>query len=147
MLGRKGTRLPILESSSSSPSLKQFADARNILLESYKKDGQAKQTVVWLTVDNGAVYMRTHPKSWKAKRIRKNPRVRIIPSNGRGKTLGTWAEGEAHFVEGEEATRVLKLLRKKYGFVGALARLLNVLRGKGAVAIISIKLTPSSSES
>ena len=44
---------------------------------------------------------------------------------------------------GEEATHILKLLRKKYGFVGALARLLNVLRGRGAVAIISNKLTPS----
>jgi uncharacterized protein len=135
-----------LESSSpSASSLKQFADARNIVLESFKKNGQAKGTVVWLTVDNGMVYVRTYPKSWKAKRIRKNPHVRIIPSDGRGKTSGTWADGNAHFVEGEEATRILKIIRKKYGFVGALVHLLNVLRGQGAVAVISIRLiTPSS---
>jgi uncharacterized protein len=129
---------------STPPSLKQFSDASNMVLETYKKDGTPKQTVVWLVVENGIIYVRTDQKAWKARRIRRNSHVRIIPSNMRGKTSGTWVDGEAHFVEGDEALRILNLFKKKYGLLGAIIRFFNWIRGANRqLAIIAIKPNPS----
>jgi hypothetical protein len=35
--------------------------------------------------------------------------------------LGPWVKGEAHFVEGQETDRILRLFRKKYGLTGKIS--------------------------
>ena len=121
-------------------SAKQFSNEKYINLETYKKSGEAVQCPVWVVEDSGMLYVRTDPTSWKAKRIRKNQRVRVVPSGMRGKPTGSWVEGEAHFVEGEEAQRVLKLLKKKYGVIGRIIDSYNEMRGGPSSAVISIKV-------
>ena len=118
----------------------QFSSQRVINLESYKRNGAPVQTPVWLVEDAGTIYVRTSAKTWKAKRISKNSAVRIAPSNMRGAILGSWAKGEAHFVEGEEASRVLKLFRKKYGIMGRITDFFNRLRGRTSSTVIAIKV-------
>jgi len=106
---------------------KKFSDARYISLETYRKSGNPVRTTVWVVEDAGVVYVRTGPHSGKVKRIRRNPHVRLVKSNLRGRVTGEWVDGEARLVEGEESGRVLGLFRKKYGFqikvLGWLARL------------------------
>ncbi len=122
-------------------SAKQFSREHYISLETYKKNGDAVQSPVWLVEDGGLLYVRTDPKSWKAKRIRKNQSVRVAPSDMRGKPTGSWVEGEAHFVDGEEAERMVKLFKKKYAVTGWIIDAINGLRGRRSdVVIISIKL-------
>ena len=121
-------------------SAKQFSNEKYINLETYKKNGDAVKSPVWVVEDGGMIYVRTDPKSWKAKRIRKNQRIRIAPSDMRGKPTGSWVDGEAHFVEGEEAERIIKLIKKKYGMMGGIADFVNGLRGRHPDAVISIKL-------
>lgn len=121
-------------------SAARFSAEKYISLESYRKNGQAVASPVWLIEEGGIIYVRTDPASWKAKRIRKNPRIRIAPSDIRGKTAGPWAEGEAHFVEGEEVERIMKLFKKKYGTGLRLTDFFNGMRGRHATAILSIKL-------
>ncbi|MDG6904190.1 MAG: PPOX class F420-dependent oxidoreductase [Nitrososphaerota archaeon] len=116
----------------------RFPNLKVINLESYKRDGTPVRTPIWLVEDAGRIYVRTSPKTWKAKRIRKNPAVRIASSNMRGDILGPWMKGEAHFVEGEEANRILRLFRKKYGITGRMTNLFNWLRGKGSLTVIAI---------
>lgn len=118
----------------------KFSNEKYISLETYKKNGAAVQTPVWLVEDGGVIYVRTDGKSWKAKRIRRNPRVRIAPSDVRGKPKGAFVDGEAHFVEGEEAERMNKLFRKKYGIIGRILDSVNGLRGGPPDSIISIRL-------
>lgn len=117
---------------------KQFSKEKYIALETYKRNGQPVQTPVWLLEDGGKVYVRTDPNSWKAKRIRRDPRVRLAPSDIRGRPTGPWFDGEAHFVEGEEAARILKLITKKYGLGGEVIEFFNRLRGGSPTAVISI---------
>lgn len=118
---------------------KQFSDVRYISLETFRKDGQGVKTPVWVLEDGGALYVRTDPKSWKAKRLRRNKRVRLAPSDARGKVKGAWVDGEAHFVAaGAEADRISELFKKKYGAMGALVNAVNGLRGRHSDAIISI---------
>lgn len=122
----------------SGDSAKQFSSARYIALETYKKNGQAVLTPVWVLEDGGTVFVRTDPRSWKAKRIRRNPHVRIAPSDMRGRPKGPWFDGEAHFIEGVDADRVLKLITKKYGIGGEILEFFNRLRGADPTGVISI---------
>ena len=124
-------------------SSEQFSHERVISLESYKKNGDAVQTPVWIVVDSGTIYVRTDPNTWKVKRIRNNPNVRIAQSNMRGQLLGPWVKGEAHFVEGEEKDRILGLFREKYGMTGRISDSLNKVRGRRLSTIIAIRVQPS----
>jgi PPOX class probable F420-dependent enzyme len=121
-------------------SAAQFSSQKVISLETYKKNGDPVKSPVWVIEDNGTLYVRTGPESWKAKRMRKNPSVRVAPSTMSGKVKGNWVKGEAHFVEGEDAKRILKLFNKKYGFMIKLLNFYNRLRGRKVVAVISIKV-------
>ena len=47
-----------------------------------------------------------------------------------GKVNGDWVKGEAHFVEGTEAKRILELFNKKYGFMIKLLNFYNKLTRK-----------------
>src|SRR5207237_5140328 len=60
------------------------------------------------------LYVYTLADAGKAKRLRNNPRARIAPCDMRGRVTGEWADAEARFVQGEEATRANDLLDRKY---------------------------------
>jgi uncharacterized protein len=123
-------------------SIEEFSGRRYINLESYKRNGEPKLTPVQSLEHDGLIYVRTGPTSWKVKRIRKNPHVRVVPSGRSGKPVGTWVDGEAHLLEGEERERMLEVFRKEYGAVGyAMVGLVAWLRGERQMtAVISIKL-------
>ena len=122
-------------------SIDQFSGRRYINLESYKKNGEPKRTPVQSIEHDGLVYVRTDPATWKAKRIRKNPHVRIVPSDRNGKPNGTWIEGEAWMLQGEERDQMLKVFKKEYGAIGySMTSLVGRLRGEHLTAVISIKL-------
>jgi len=124
-----------------SDPVKQFTGRRYINLESYKRDGSPKQTPVQSIEDNGLVYFRTDSKTWKVKRILRNPRVRIVPSDRSGKPTGTWVEGEARVLGGEESERVMKLFRKEYGTVGnSMVNFVGRLRGEHLTTVVSVRL-------
>ncbi|HVC27253.1 MAG TPA: PPOX class F420-dependent oxidoreductase [Nitrososphaerales archaeon] len=122
-------------------SAKQFSTEKYISLETYKKNGEAVRSPVWVVEEGGVVYVRTDPTSWKAKRIRKNPRVRIAPSDMRGRTTSQWVDGQAQFIEEQEANRKIELFKAKYGAGLRFTDFFNGIRGRHATAIISIKLT------
>ena len=90
--------------------------------------------------DGGLIYVRTDPRSGKVKRLRKIQRVRIAPSDARGRTLGSYVEANARFLEGEDAQRIGLLIKRRYGTVGAIVDFFNGLRGNHPTAVIEIKL-------
>ena len=119
--------------------LDQFTTARNISLETYRKNGDPVRTTVLVVEDAGKLFVRTDPRSGKVKRIRRNPKVRVAPSDMRGNTKGDWVEGEASFVKGAEAERVLGLFGKKYGLMVRLFRIWLWITRVPPVAVIAIK--------
>ena len=127
----------------SPDSTEQFSGRKYINLESYKKDGTPVLTPVQSIEEGGLVYFRTDPRTWKVKRIRRNPHVRIVPSDRNGKPTGTWVDGRAEVLEGEESNRVMLLFRKEYGTMGnSLVNLVGRLRGERLTTIISVRLEP-----
>ena len=121
-------------------SAKDFSNLKYISLITFRKSGVPVPTPVWLMEDGGVIYVRTDPRSGKAKRLRRIQRVRIAPSDSRGKTLGPYVEANARFLEGEDAQRMLLLIKRKYGMMGTLVDLFNGLRGNHPTAVIEIRL-------
>jgi len=119
----------------------QFSDQKFVMLESYGYNGKAIQTPVWILEDGGIIYFRTDPSTGKVRRIQRNPAVSLAPADISGEILGSWVKGEAHFVEGEEAKRVFKLFRKKYGIIGRIIDFFNRLRGRKMTVVIGIKIS------
>jgi PPOX class probable F420-dependent enzyme len=72
-----------------------FSGHRYLNIETYRKSGVAVRTPVWFAEKDGQLYLYTLADSGKVKRIRKNPRVRVAPSDIKGNPLGEWREGEA----------------------------------------------------
>lgn len=95
---------------------KQLKDQKFCLLTTFKKDGQAVSSPMWFCLDGETVYMTTRGRSWKVKRMLRNPKVTIGWSNGSGTKHGKLVEAEASILtSGEEFERAKQLLNKKYG--------------------------------
>ena len=110
--------------------LAQFANQQFINVETFRKNGQGVQTPVWFVEDNGTLYVRTGDNSFKVKRIRNNPRVRVMPCDMRGGPKGEWVEGQARFATADEDKRVGQLLTKKYGLQKTLLEVMSKLQGR-----------------
>ena len=99
-----------------------FAGKKYLNLETFKKNGDGVKTPVWFAADKATnldsgdakLYVYTIGVSGKVKRIRNNPRVRIAPSDARGKVLGEWADARVEIVTGAEAEHGMQLLNRKY---------------------------------
>ncbi len=145
-LDLKEARTKIMESQSQG---NQFSGRRYINLESYSREGKAKRTPVQSIENNGQIYVRTDPKTWKVGRIKRNPFVRIVLSDRNGKPQGSWVDGEAHLVEADETRdQIQRIFKKEYGTIGSLiVDFIARLRGEKLSAVIAIKLRPESSSS
>jgi len=119
------------------PTLAQFDGQKYISVESFKKNGDGVKTPVWFVLQNGVFYVYTEADSWKVKRIRHNPRVRVAVCNVRGTVKGPWLEATAAIIEGDERRTADKLLDRKYFF----KRIANLIPGKPARAMI--RITPA----
>jgi len=91
----------------------QFGDQKYISLETFKKNGQGVKTPVWFVLHKNAFYVYTEADSWKVKRIRNNPRVRVSVCTVRGAIKGPWLDATASLVEGDERLAADTLLDRK----------------------------------
>ena len=97
-----------------NPKLAEFDGQNYLSLETFKKNGQGVKTPVWFVLTENVFYVYTEADSWKVKRIRNNPRVRIAVCSVRGAVRGPWHDATASLVEGDERLAADKLLDRKY---------------------------------
>ena len=57
-------------------------------LTSFRRDGSGVATPVWFVADNGHLVVETDADSYKVKRIRRDPHVRIALCDARGRVRG-----------------------------------------------------------
>jgi uncharacterized protein len=107
----------------------QFAGHKYLNMESYRKNGQPVRTPLWFAKGDGVLYFYTVAHSYKVKRLRNNPRVRIAPCDMRGQVKGNWIEAAARLLDAVEARRADELLNRKYGWQKRLLNFLAKLRG------------------
>jgi hypothetical protein len=117
--------------------LNQLSKAKFISLETYKKNGEAVRTPVWFVEESGLIYFHSPARSWKVKRLQRNPVVRLAPCARFGRIEGDWVKGKASRIDGEEDTkRIVKLVNSSQSRGD---RLLGFFEKKNRVAF-SIKL-------
>ncbi len=93
------------------------ADHKYAVLVTFRKDGTAVPTPVWFgLIGDRRFVLSTEKRTLKVSRIRRNPSVRVFPSDPRGKPLGPCVEGTARILETEEdRARAEAALDRHYG--------------------------------
>lgn len=114
----------------------ELAAARYISLESYRRNGEAVATPVWITADAGALYCWTLTDTGKVRRIRENANVRLAKCDAVGNLEGDWVAAQAQILDSPAALKAqLRRLRAKYGWKFVAYRLISVLRRAPTTAI------------
>ena len=103
-------------------------NSRYISLTTYRRDGSPVKTPVWVVSDDGKrLLVWTGAKTWKVKRLRRNPNVLVGASDYRGRLLDGEVPGTARILDESAAALVELLLAQKYGLQRKLLRGFNRL--------------------
>ncbi len=94
----------------------QLEGERYLSITTFRPDGTAASTPVWFVSDDLSqrLFVATGANTWKVRRIRRDPHVRVAASSARGKLTGTAIDGLARIVENEPLVR--RLQSEKYGW-------------------------------
>lgn len=119
-------------------------EAEYINLRSYRRDGSAADTPVWVAPLDGKLVVFTLREAYKVKRIRRNPKVQVARCDMRGGLRGPWLDGRAREVDdGPTAARAYDALNAKYGLRMRLGTALSTLVGRAKRrVVIEIALDP-----
>jgi uncharacterized protein len=100
-----------------APDFSGFEGKQYAVLVTFRKDGTPVPTPVWFALlDDRHLVTSTDRRTAKVKRIRRDSRVRVFPSDPRGKPLGPAVEGTARIVGAvNEGRRAEEALDRKYG--------------------------------
>jgi PPOX class probable F420-dependent enzyme len=116
-------------------TLGDLKNRRYISLTTFKRDGTPVSTPVWVVSDDGErLLVWSAAKTWKVRRIQRDPRVLVAPSNFRGKERGERLEAAARVIA---YPQIDELLRRKYGWQKRALDWLN-RRGSGEWATIEL---------
>ena len=88
---------------------------RYINLETFRKDGSGVKTPVWAAALDGKLVVMTDGTSYKVKRLRNNPKVRVAACSARGDVRGPWHEGTCRVLDADGSQRAEAALKGKYG--------------------------------
>lgn len=113
----------------------QFASAKYLNLETFRKTGVGVRTPVWFAQENDIFYIYTLPDMGKTKRIRNNPKVRVAPCDMRGNLRGAWVDVRARICSDSETAHGQELLRRKYGWMKTIGDFFSRLRGRTQIVI------------
>jgi PPOX class probable F420-dependent enzyme len=111
-------------------SVGSLAGEKYISLTTFKRDGTPVATPVWGVSDDGRrLLVWTGASTWKVKRIRRDPHVRVAASDFKGKTRGETYDGVARLLDDSAGSVVDALLDRKYWLSRRLLAPLNKVIG------------------
>src|SRR3954453_9606506 len=109
-------------------TLESLGSEKFVLLTTYRRDGRAVPTPLWVVPDDGGLGFWTVADSGKVKRIRNSGRVTLTACDMRGNPSGDSVEAVARIGEPADRARVAERLKKKYGVLGRLTLMGSRLR-------------------
>jgi PPOX class probable F420-dependent enzyme len=98
----------------SDPALARFVLQKTIRLTTFRKDGTPGTSPVSIVVDGDHAYFRSFERAIKVRRMRRNPSVEFGPATMSGKATGDMQPGKVRLLDGVEAKKAARLLRRKY---------------------------------
>ncbi|GHF40074.1 PPOX class F420-dependent oxidoreductase [Streptomyces griseosporeus] len=123
-----------------STPLARLGAGKYLLLTSYRKNGTAVATPVWVVRDGDTLGVWTVADSWKVKRIRARADVLVGPCDVRGRPTGAQVPATAELCDPQTTARYRRLLARKYGLIGRLSLLGSRLR-RGVDGTVGIRIT------
>ena len=120
-----------------------LGNARHVSLTTYRRDGRAVATPVWVALNGSELFVVTEAGSGKVKRIRNNGRVTVTACDIRGNIRpgAPTAEGQARILPDTETEAGRKLIARKYvtsRLGNGLARLFRIRRAPMAGVAITV---------
>ena len=113
---------------------KTLAAAKFVSLTTFKKNGDAVPTPIWIAGDADDLFVWTPADSWKVKRVGNNPHVTLVPCSRLGKTDdgAQPVNGTAEVIT-DPATveRLAAVIRRKYGLEFHLVTFIERLLARG----------------
>jgi PPOX class probable F420-dependent enzyme len=116
-------------------SLAAFAHQKYLNLETYRRAGTPVATPVWFAEAQGTLYIYSLTNAGKVKRIRNNPKVRIVPCDVHGHPKGAWTDAQARILDAQGAALGHQLLNQKYGWMKRIGDVFSRLRRRPRVVI------------
>jgi uncharacterized protein len=100
-------------------SLAPVRRAKTVLLTTYKRDGTPVSTPVSIAFDGDRTFFRTYDQAWKARRLRRNPQVKVAPSTFLGKATGPPVPARVALLDGEQARTAARALARRHRLLQA----------------------------
>lgn len=92
-----------------------IAEAEYVALTTFRRDGGAVTTPVWVAQAEARLYVYTPERSGKVRRIRHTDRVELASCDFAGNPSGAVVAGRARILPRGELRRATAALRAKYG--------------------------------
>lgn len=124
-------------------AVEELARGKYLSLSTFRRDGTAVATPVWLVRDGDALRVITQANSGKAKRLRNDSRVLVAPCDARGNLKGPQVEGTAVLEDAAETARTSRLIETRYGVLGKLFmwRSRRAASKPGAAGMVGIRIS------
>lgn len=128
-------------------ALDTLGSAKYLSLTTFRKDGSAVATPVWLVRDGDRLLVITDPDSGKAKRLRNNPAVLLSPCDMRGRVKpdAISVPGMAELQDDPQTRRTMDLVSSRYGWMGRILTRRNERKarkaGRTSLAHVGLAIT------
>lgn len=120
--------------------VERLARSKYLSLTTFKKDGSAVATPVWVARDGAELVVITDATSGKAKRIRNSGRVALAACDMRGKVTGPSVEGTARLADSTDTEHIAAQIKRKYGLAYTAIGLLEKLRRRESNGSVGIRI-------
>ena len=121
----------------------ELGEGQYLLLTTFRKDGTAVPTPVWVVPGEGdVIYAWSARDTGKVKRIRRSGDVEIGPCDFKGAPKGESIKAHATLLDDDASDVVRAKIVKKYGVSGWLTMFGSKLR-RGRTGTVGIEITPA----
>ena len=124
----------------------RLGDEKFVSLTTFKRNGDAVATPMWIARDGEHLVAWTSAEAWKVKRVRRDPRVSLRASSRTGKVRDTSPAlaGSAEVVSDPgEVARVEGLIKGKYGFEFRVVTLVETIVARGRKPRVVLRIIPA----
>jgi hypothetical protein len=97
-------------------------NAKNVALSSFRQDGRAVTTPMWVAVDGARILTTADHDAWKLKRIANNPSIRLAPCTVRGRVTGPAVDAVARILDARGTESAIAAKKRRYVSFRLMAR-------------------------
>lgn len=123
---------------------RQIGAEKFVSLTTFKRDGSAVAGPMWIAPDGNDLVVWTPADSWKVKRLRRDPRVRLSPSNRTGKVAPDTPVLEANAVVIDDPHQVAQVearIKAKYGIEFRVITLIETVLARGRKPRVAVRIS------